>query len=97
MASNFRILIRRNNGDLHLKLKGDFDGSSAFELINTLNAHIGKVGKIVVDTSGLSHVHPFGMDMFLENCSLIRRPSHALYFTGKFANTLENKESEVVC
>ena len=53
MASNFKILTQQNNGDLHLKLKGDFDGSSAFELINALKAHNGRAGKIVIDTSGL--------------------------------------------
>jgi hypothetical protein len=36
MASNFRISTHRNSESLHLKLVGDFDGSSAFELINVL-------------------------------------------------------------
>jgi hypothetical protein len=36
MASNFRIYCHQNKDNLHLKLMGDFDGSSAYELINTL-------------------------------------------------------------
>ena len=95
MASNFRILTRRSNGDLHLKLKGDFDGSSAFELIHTLNTYNGKVGKIVVDTSSLARIHPFGMDVFLENCTLIRKSSHTLCFVGKYANTLYTSVDDI--
>jgi hypothetical protein len=36
MAENFQILVRRNSENLHLKLMGDFDGISAYELIDTL-------------------------------------------------------------
>jgi len=36
MASNFNILFKRKNGDLHIDLKGDFDGSSAKILYNAL-------------------------------------------------------------
>ena len=36
MASNFRLLSYRNKDSLHLQLYGDFDGNSAYELINTL-------------------------------------------------------------
>lgn len=53
MASNFRILTSRNNGNLQLQLMGDFDGSSAFELINVLKEHYGKVGKVVINASSL--------------------------------------------
>ena len=95
MASNFRILTHQNNGDLHLKLKGDFDGSSAFELINALKAHNGRAGKIVIDTSGLAKIYPFGMDVFQRNCTLIRKPSHALCITGKYANSLDQSGRSV--
>ena len=36
MASNFQIYRHRTRDSLHLKLEGDFDGSSAHELINAL-------------------------------------------------------------
>lgn len=88
MASNFRILTHQNNGDLHLKLRGDFDGSSAFELINTLKLHNGKVEKIVIHTGALANIYPFGVNVFQRNCTFIRKPSSALCFTGKHANIL---------
>ena len=39
MASNFQIYSFKTRDSLHLKLAGDFDGSSAYELINTLAEH----------------------------------------------------------
>jgi len=36
MAARFRISIHRNSENLHLKLMGDFDGTSAHELLNVL-------------------------------------------------------------
>nr|CBX29619.1 unknown protein [uncultured Desulfobacterium sp.] len=37
MASNFKIEVFRNSENVHLKLFGDFDGNSAYELVNTIN------------------------------------------------------------
>ena len=51
MAYNFRIFIRRNSDSLNLELRGDFDGSSAFELVNALKAHHGKVKKIMINNA----------------------------------------------
>ena len=83
MALNFRILIHENNGNLKLKLRGNFDGSSAFELINTIKAHSGKGGKIIIHTQGLSAIHPFGVGVFQKNC-FIKKLSRSLAFTGKY-------------
>jgi anti-anti-sigma regulatory factor len=91
MASNFRIFIHRDNGNLHLKLKGDFDGSSAHELINTLKARYEKAGNIIVDTCGLAHIHPFGLDVFQKKCSGARMTRN-LKFTGKHGNTISPRE-----
>lgn len=93
MASNFRILIQQNNGELHLKLRGDFDGSSGFELINTLKNYDGAVGKVVIHTGGLANIYPFGVGVFQRNCTFIKKPHRSLYFTGKHAKTLEPSES----
>jgi len=87
MASNFRISVHQNNGALHFKLKGDFDGSSAFELVNALQAYHGKVKKIIINTHGLSSIHPFGLGVFLKICSTCKL-SHCLLLTGKYGNTM---------
>jgi len=87
MALNFRIITHQNNGGLQLKLIGDFDGSSAFELINVLKEHCGTVGQVVINTGGLSSIHPFGRSVFQKNCP-IKKLSRGLTFTGKYGDTI---------
>jgi len=50
MASRFRIFLHQNSDNLHLKLSGEFDGSSAYQLINAIKNHNGKAGNIYVHT-----------------------------------------------
>ena len=87
MALNFKIICHKNSENLHLKLMGDFDGSSAYELINTLKKYNGNAGKVFVDTCSLLSVHPFGLDVFQKNFS-IKRLCHGLTFTGKYGDTI---------
>lgn len=95
MASNFRIFIHRSNGNLQVKLTGDFDGSSAFELINVLKEHSGKAGKIVINTGGLASIHPFGLGVFQNNYS-IKKLSRALTFTGKYGSFIAPQGSNAL-
>jgi hypothetical protein len=37
MASNFQVFLNQNRNSLHLHMFGDFDGISAYELINALS------------------------------------------------------------
>jgi hypothetical protein len=94
MALNFRIFHHRNSDKLHLRLVGDFDGSSALELVNTLNGHHGKVKKIVIHTSRLSSIHPFGLSVFQKKCA-INNLSNTVTFTGKYSRQMAFEESHV--
>ena len=87
MASNFRIYCHQNRDNLHLKLMGDFDGSSAYELINTLKKYRGIVGRIFIHTCFLSSVCSFGLDVF-QKSSTIKKLSRILTFTGEYGNKL---------
>jgi len=87
MASNFRIYCHQNRGNLHLKLMGDFDGSSAYELINTLKKYRGIVGRVFIHTCFLSSVNSFGLDVFQKSCT-IKKLSRILTFTGEYGNKL---------
>lgn len=87
MASNFRIFPHQNSENLHLKLIGDFDGSSAYELINTLEKYHGNGGKVFIHTCALSSVHPFGLEVFQKNCS-VKKLSRNLTFTGEYGDTI---------
>jgi hypothetical protein len=95
MASNFRIFIHRKNGKHYLNLKGDLDGSSAFELINVIKAHHGKAGTIVINTSDLSLIHPFGLSVFSSNCP-INKVYHGLIFTGKYGSIMAPHETKLL-
>jgi len=95
MASNFRILAHRNNDTLYLRLLGDFDGSSAFELINALKAHDCGAGQVVVDTCGLSSLHPFGLGVFQKKSSM-NILCRDLAFTGKYGDTMVPQRSELI-
>jgi len=82
MAANFRILCHQNKKNLHLKLTGDFDGSSAHELINMLDQRSGNVVRIFIHTGNLKSVHPFGRAVFQNMLSLPFTKSQ-LIFTGE--------------
>jgi anti-anti-sigma regulatory factor len=63
MASNFKIFQHQNSDSFHLKIIGDFDGSSAHQLIRELKNHKGNARHIYIHTSTLTFVHPFGIDV----------------------------------
>jgi hypothetical protein len=83
MAANFRILIHHSSESLHLKLLGDFDGTSAYEVINTMleNAH---AHRIIIHTAGVNEVHPFGKAVF-ENNFPFKNHEIEVIFTGEHA------------
>ncbi len=91
MATNFKIFPHRNSDNLHLKLLGDFDGSSAKELVNALKVHmnIHNVGNIYIHTNSLHSVHPFGLEIFQKD-SAFKNLSKSLKFTGKHGETFIN-------
>jgi hypothetical protein len=89
VASNFRILIRRNNDNLELRLFGDFDGTSACELLNALKEQGHRVSRISVNTNHLKEVNPFGVDTFQKNLYLLKDKPIRLMFTGENANRIE--------
>ncbi len=87
MAINFKIFLHRNSDNLHIKLRGDFDGSSAHELLNILKAHNGNIKNIFIHTCSLSSVHPFGLDVFQKYCA-VNKLLHSLTFTGDYGDTM---------
>lgn len=78
----FHIEFKTSNGDLHVQPKGDFDGASAWELLNFLHDQYSGQGCVVIDTSHLQQLHPFGCAAF--KCALNRRrlPPDRLRFEG---------------
>jgi hypothetical protein len=83
MANNFKFMLNRIRDKIHLKLYGDFDGSSAFELINILKNYRSGSTQISIDTNGLNTLHPFGMDVFRRNLSTLDIKKNNIAITGK--------------
>jgi anti-anti-sigma regulatory factor len=82
MASNFQIFTFKTKDSLHLKLSGDFDGSSAYELTNTLKSFRTDFHEIFVDTNDLKIVHSFGNEVLQKNLNAIKKQLKNLIFVG---------------
>ena len=79
MASNFKIISYKTRDSLHLKLDGDFDGNSAYELINALRDHGAEFFQIFIDTNSLKTVHAFGREVFQKNFGALKQLSNLIF------------------
>ena len=96
MAANFRIAVHRNNDSLHLKLMGDFDGSSACELINVLKKGFRGVFRVIIHTNSLKNVYPFGRDTFRQNLMGLKNKGDHILFTGEKASQIAPEKSTCI-
>jgi hypothetical protein len=96
MASNFKILVHRKSDKLHLTLEGDFDGTSACELLNLLEEECSGAGKVLIDTAGLKEIYPFGRDTFQNNLYLLKSQRICLAFTGKNATQIAPERNRIL-
>ena len=89
MAINFKFLSYGKRGKILLKLYGDFDGNSAFELLNALKNQRNSSHQISIDTNGLNTIHRFGLDVFKRNIGILKINLKNIIITGKNRNYLE--------
>ena len=82
MATNFKIFQLKNKDSVHLSLNGDFDGTSAHELVNKLHSYGAEVHQVFINTNGLTSVHPFGQVVLYRNLPVMRSGSQNLIFLG---------------
>jgi hypothetical protein len=85
MSSNFKILIHTNDDKLHMKLVGDFDGTSAHQLLNHIKKFHPKFRTIFVHTNCLKELIPFGVGVFKSHLGNLDRNRKGLVFTGEYA------------
>lgn len=97
MASNFGIIVETSGGGFSLKLAGDFDATSAHELIHTIKKLPGHPAKISVYTTGLRSIHPFGIDVFSRSISLLNGRSAKIVFKGNHAQKLASATLVPTC
>lgn len=88
MAKNFKVSTYTNGGALYLKLRGDFDGISAHELLDMLKREGARYPKIFIDTGGMVDIHPFGVDVFKSYFDRLKGSSAEFVFTGENAARL---------
>jgi hypothetical protein len=88
MAVNFKIKTSHDGNGLHLNLAGDFDGSSAWELLNNIVDDGGNIRRIFINTNGLKEVHPFGKAIFEKQLQSAKKSYTTLIFLGKNAKRI---------
>jgi anti-anti-sigma regulatory factor len=93
MATNFRISVHRNSDNLHLKLSGDFDGTSAHEVLNLLKRNCRGTSRVFIHTNALNHIHPFGQSVFRKNLGFLHGQPVVLSFTGEHSALLSPEEN----
>ncbi len=93
MAPNFKITMRRDSNDLQLALGGDFDGTSACELLNVLKDKCSGVRRVFIQTSGLKKIYPFGQDTFQNNLYTLKDNPIHIVFTGSNARQMAPERS----
>ena len=91
MAMNFKIVVHRNCENVHLKLTGDFDGSSAYELLDVMRRN----------SSAFKDFHTYRVfeanralwgETFRNNLNAVKTTSLRLLFTGNNARQLAPKK-----
>ena len=82
MGANFDIELNKSDGNLLIDLKGDFDGNTAWELVNRIALEYDGSGMIFINTEKVEDVVPFG-GALLENliCSSTF-PRNKMVFEG---------------
>ena len=96
MSNNFHVEFEKSDGDLHVRPSGDFDGSSAWELVNLLHEQYDGQGRVYIDTGNLTALNPFGCSTF--QCRLNRKhlPFERLHFKGEKGAEIAPKGSNVM-
>jgi len=88
MASNFGIGIDKHSDGFGLKLEGDLDATSAYELIYAIKKLPEETAKISICTHGLKNIHPFGLDVFHRFMRSLNGQFTKIMFTGRNASRL---------
>ena len=88
MAQDFEVSVHRKGEDIHLKVKGDFDGISAHELLDALATSYAPCSQVYIHTGSLKTVDQFGLQVFHSHFDLLKGSSLDLVFTGEHASRL---------
>lgn len=82
MASNFQVFCDTNDTGTVMKLFGDFDATSAYELIELIKKRSDGASKVLLQTDGLKNIYPFGLHIFHHSLKIMNGQSARIVFTG---------------
>ena len=91
MASNFGISVDKISDGFGLKLAGDFDATSAWELIYAKKKVPEDGIKVAIFTDGLKDILPFGLLVFHRFMRTLNGQSTRIVFTGNNASLLSSE------
>lgn len=97
MASNFKIFIQRTNGQLQLNLVGDFDATSAYELLDVLAQNLENINRVYIQTDNLKKIYPFGWEVFQNNLYKLKNHSFRMRFVGENARQIALTDTGYWC
>ena len=83
MASNFHLFQIPNRDSLHICMRGDFDATSALELINALENQNKDYFTVFINTNDLNQIHTFGLDVFQRKLYTRFKNNRNLIFIGR--------------
>jgi len=83
MATNFHMSSHKTRDSLHLKLEGNFDGNSAYELFEIIKKYSSDFYEIFIDTNDLKAIYPFGREVFHKKLGTFKQPLSNLIFIGE--------------
>ena len=82
MASNFKIIYKKNFTKLTLELCGDFDATSAYQVLNVIEKMSSKYSKVIINTGRLKSICEFGQQVFLENLNRFNKGQASIILSG---------------
>jgi hypothetical protein len=88
MASNFKITTDKKNDGFGLQLNGDFDATSAWELIYAIKKLPEDAIRVAIFTDGLKDILPFGLHVFHRFMRSLNGQFTRIVFTGSNASRL---------
>jgi len=96
MHENFSVPYRKSNGNLHLRPRGDLDGSSAWVLIHLIHQIYDGKGRVFIDTQDLREIHPFGIGILKSELRKKIVPPDCLFFKGEKGFDLAPEGARVI-
>lgn len=88
MAKNFEIELNGNEDPVVIDLEGDFDATSAYELIYAIKKLPGETSGVSIHTNGLKSICPTGIDVFRRLMQDLKHRPTNIKLTGDLATRL---------